>query len=153
MPTYADRVQETTATAGVGAVTLAGAVMGYQTFGNAFADQDIVYYCLADGTNWEVGQGVYNAGPNTLTRSTVVASSNAGAPVNFPGPSTNVFCTVPATGATGMVKASLATQSTNQQQNVIRIAQDDNSLFAQELVLNGTSEVWADGVSELVGYP
>ena len=151
MPTHGDRVKETTATVGTGPFTLGGAVVGYQALSNCFADQDIGYFCATDGTNWEVFQGTFTLGSDTLSRDTVVASSNAGALVNFPGPSTTVFNTYPATAATGMVKRSIATQSTNQPQNVIRIAQDDNMLFFQDLVMNGTAEVVAWGSSELVG--
>jgi len=65
--------------------------------------------------------------------------------VNFPGPTTNVFCTYPATAAVGMSKSSLATTST------VRIAQDDDFIFFQELLLNGTSEAAGWGTSDIVG--
>jgi hypothetical protein len=145
MPTFGDRVKETTATTGTGTVTLGGAAAGYQAFSSAFADQDVVYYCLTDGTNWEVGQGTFSATPDTLSRDTVVASSNAGALVNFPGPTTTVFNTYPATTAVSMVKNKIASTHT------VRVAQDDNMIFADELLLDMTSEVWLDGSSELVG--
>jgi len=145
VPTYADRVKETTGVTGTGTVTLGGAYSGYQAFASAFADQDTVYYCLTDGTNWEVGQGTFSVGPNTLSRDTVVASSNANALVNFPGPSTDVFNTYPSTAAVGMQKNSIATGY------VLRIAEDDNMVFYQELLLNGTAEVAAWGTSALVG--
>jgi hypothetical protein len=144
MPTYGDRVKETSATTGTGVLTLAGAATGYQSFASAFADQDIVYYCITDGTNWEIGQGTFSSGPDTLSRDTVVASSNAGALVNFALPLT-VFNTYPATAAASMVKSSVATSS------VIRVAQDDNMIFVDELTLNGTAEIWLEGSSELVG--
>jgi hypothetical protein len=51
---------------------------------------------MTDGTNWEVGLGTLTTGaPWTLARTTVYASSNAGALVNFPGPS-NVWCDISA---------------------------------------------------------
>jgi hypothetical protein len=150
MPTYGDRVKETSTTTGTGTLTLAGAATGYQAFSNCFADQDIVYYCITDGTNWEVGQGTYTLSGTLLSRDTVIASSNAGALVNFTLALT-VFNTFPATAAVGMHKASLPTQSTNQAQNVIRIAQDDNMMIWQDLVMNGTSEVAGWGTSDLAG--
>src|SRR5579864_355845 len=92
---YADRVQETTTTS-TGTVTLAGAVTGYQAFSSAFVDQQTVYYTITDGTNWEVGSGTYTLSGTTLSRDTVFASSNAGALVNFPAGTKNVWCDFPA---------------------------------------------------------
>ena len=92
----ADRVKETSATTGTGTLTLAGAVAGFQAFSAAFTTGATVYYCITDtSNNWEVGQGVYTTSGATLTRATVLASSNAGALVSFPG-ATTVFNTVPA---------------------------------------------------------
>ena len=95
---YADRVRETTATNSTGTVTLAGAVSGFRTFASAFTNLDTVRYCIALGTEWEVGQGVYNVG--TLSRVTVFASSNAGALVDFSAGAKGVWCDLPATGIT-----------------------------------------------------
>lgn len=92
----ADRVVETSATTGTGAFTLAGAVLGYRTFASVCSTNDTVPYCIealdANGNltgDWEVGLGTYS-GVNTLTRTTVQASSNAGAAVNFPAGSKRV---------------------------------------------------------------
>ena len=83
---YADRVQETTSTTGTGTVTLSGAVAGYQSFATAFANNatTVVFYTITDGVNWEVGKGTYTLSSTTLTRETVLASSNSGSLVNFP---------------------------------------------------------------------
>lgn len=93
---YADWVKETTATVGTGTFSLAGAVAGYQAFSAAFVTGTIVSYAASDGTNWEVGLGVYTTGGATLSRFKVLESSNANALVNFPGPSTTVACVEPA---------------------------------------------------------
>ena len=94
-----DRVLETCSSPGTGAATLLGAVTGYQSFSTAFSSTNgtTTYYCIADqgGANWEVGLGTWNTG-NTLTRTTVIASSNAGATVNFASGTQNIFCTYPA---------------------------------------------------------
>ena len=96
MPLLADRVQETTTTGGTGTITLAGAVTGYRTFNATFTNGDVVYYTIDDGLgNWEVGYGTVGTG--TLTRSTVLDSSNSGSLVNFAaGTAKRVFNTAPA---------------------------------------------------------
>ena len=91
----ADRVQETTTTTGTGAITLAGAGTGYRTFASVMAASDTCYYTISGGAEWEVGLGTFNT---TLTRTTVYASSNAGAAVNFSAGSKDVFITAPARG-------------------------------------------------------
>ena len=81
----ADRVKETTTTAGTGAVTLAGASAGFQTFSSTVGNGNTTYYVIAgQGTSeWEVGIGTYTSAGNTLARTTVLSSSNAGALVTF----------------------------------------------------------------------
>lgn len=97
MPSIADRVKETTTTIGTGTVSLGGAVAGFRAFSSAFTSGTVVYYCITDGTNWEVGYGAATTGtPWTLARSTVLASSNAGSLVSFGAGTKDVFCTAPA---------------------------------------------------------
>jgi hypothetical protein len=92
-----DRVQETTTTTGTGTVTLAGAVTGFQSF-SAIGDTNTTYYAivLPGGTEWEIGIGTYTSSGTTLSRDTILASSNSGSAVNFSAGSKNVFCTYPA---------------------------------------------------------
>lgn len=92
-----DRVQETCSAPGTGAVTLLGAVNGFQTFLSGVGNGNTCYYCIADqgGTNWEVGLGTYASGGNTLTRTTPYAGS-ATTPVNFSSGTQSVFVTYPA---------------------------------------------------------
>jgi hypothetical protein len=93
----ADRVQETTTTTGTGTVTLAGAVSGYQSFA-AVGNANTTYYTIAGQTTseWEVGIGTYTSSGTTLSRNTILASSNAGSAVNFSAGTKNVFVTYPA---------------------------------------------------------
>jgi hypothetical protein len=90
-----DRVQETSTTTGTGTLTLAGATVGYQSFA-VIGNGNTTYYNITDGTNWEVGVGTYTSSGTTLSRDTVLSSSNSDALVNFPAGSKNVFCTYPA---------------------------------------------------------
>lgn len=93
---FADRVRETTTTSGTGTVTLAGAVAGYQSFTTAFAANQVVSYCLVDGSNWEVGLGTFTNSGTTLSRDTVFASSSGGSKITLSGSAAQVFLTHPA---------------------------------------------------------
>jgi hypothetical protein len=97
MTRFADRVKETTTTTGTGTVTLAGAAAGFQTFLAALGAGPVYYAIVHQAlTAWEVGIGTLASGPDTLARTTVLASSNAGAAVNFAAGVKDVFCTAPA---------------------------------------------------------
>jgi len=89
-----DRVQETTTTTGTGTVTLAGAVIGFQTF-SVIGDGNTTYYAITSGNDWEVGLGTYTASGTTLSRDTILESSNSGSAITLSGTS-NVFVTYPA---------------------------------------------------------
>ena len=91
----ADRVQETTATTGTGTVTLAGAASGFQSF-SAVGNGNSTYYTITGGTEWEVGIGTYTSSGTTLSRTSVLSSSNSGSLVNFSAGTKNVFVTYPA---------------------------------------------------------
>jgi hypothetical protein len=94
----ADRVQETTTTTGTGTVTLAGAATGFQSFA-AVGDGNSTYYTIAGGSEWEVGIGTYTASGTTLSRTTVISSSNSGSLVTFSAGTKNVFVTYPSARA------------------------------------------------------
>ena len=89
-----DRVKETTTTTGTGTVTLAGASAGFQSFA-AIGDGNTTYYAITSGNDYEVGLGTYTASGTTLSRDTVLESSNAGSKITLSGTS-DVFCTYPA---------------------------------------------------------
>ena len=93
-----DRVLETCTSPGVGSVSLLGAATGYQTFAVGVGNTNTCYYTIADqsGPNWEVGIGTYSSGGNTLARTTVLSSSNAGSLTNFSTGAQNVFVSYPA---------------------------------------------------------
>jgi hypothetical protein len=91
---FKDRVKETTATTGTGTVTLAGASAGFQSF-SVIGDANTTYYTLVSGSEWEVGIGTYTSSGTTLSRDTVLESSNAGSKITLAGTS-DVFCTYPA---------------------------------------------------------
>ena len=90
-----DRVQETSNTTGTGTFTLAGAVSGFQSF-STIGNGNTTYYAIVGGTEWEVGIGTYTSSGTTLSRTTVLESSNSGNLVNFSAGTKNVFVTYPA---------------------------------------------------------
>ena len=90
-----DRVQETSTTTGTGTLTLAGAVSGFQSF-SVIGNANTTYYAIVGGAEFEVGLGTYTSSGTTLSRDTVLASSNGGSAVNFSAGTKNVFVTYPA---------------------------------------------------------
>jgi len=93
----ADRVQETSTTEGTGTLNLGGAVAGAQSFVDGVGSGNTTYYLISDDTDWEIGRGTVTAGtPDTLTRTSVLASSNAGSAVNWIGGTRNVSVVLPA---------------------------------------------------------
>jgi hypothetical protein len=92
-----DRVKETTTTTGTGTITLAGAVLGFQAF-SVIGNGNTTFYTIQDSIagDWEVGIGTYTSSGTTLSRDTILESSNAGSAVNFAAGTKDVFVTYPA---------------------------------------------------------
>jgi hypothetical protein len=94
-----DRVKETSTTTGTGTFNLAGAETGYESFVSGVGTGNTTYYAieLNAAGEWEVGIGTVTSGsPNTLSRDTIISSSNSDAAVTFSSGTKNVFCTLPA---------------------------------------------------------
>jgi hypothetical protein len=99
---WKDRVAETSTSTGTGDFTLAGAILGYQAFSAVCSTNDTVYYTIVSvdsngipNGDWEVGLGTYSAA-NTLTRTTVLSSSNSGSAVSFSAGIKRVVAVLPA---------------------------------------------------------
>src|SRR5208282_373683 len=78
-------IEEISYIVGGGSYPLGGATAGHFPFSAAYADGAALDYFATDSTNVEFASGTYNAGPNTITRGTIIASSNGGAPVTWSG--------------------------------------------------------------------
>jgi hypothetical protein len=89
-----DRVKQGTTTTGSGTINLdvSFSSSGFQDF-SALGNGTETYYAIEEGSNFEIGLGTYNS--NTLTRSTILDSSNGGAKIALNG-NANVFVTYPA---------------------------------------------------------
>jgi hypothetical protein len=92
-----DRVRVTSSTTGTGTFTLGVASAGFQDF-SVIGDGNTTYYAIQNtGDNtWEVGIGTYTASGTTLSRDTILESSNGGTAVNFAAGTKDVFVTYPA---------------------------------------------------------
>ena len=94
-----DRVKETTTTNGTSTINLAGAETGFESFVAGIGNSNTTYYAIVHQTadEFEVGIGtVTDASPDTLSRTTIISSSNSDSAVNFSSGTKNVFCTLPA---------------------------------------------------------
>lgn len=128
----ADRVRETTVTAGTGTVTLGGAYAGFQPF-SVIGNGNTTYYAIIDSTAgaWEVGIGTYTTSGNTLSRTTVLSSSNSGSLVTFGGSSKDVIITQPSERAVYVVGTDVVAENS---------ATVPNTLLANSsITINGTS--------------
>ena len=94
----ADRVKETTTTAGTGTVTLLGASTGFQSFA-VIGNANTTYYTIAGQTSneWEVGIGTYTSSGTLLARTTVLSNSAGTQPsaLSFSAGTKDVFVTYP----------------------------------------------------------
>jgi len=108
----ADRVKETTTTAGTGTVTLLGASTGFQSFA-VIGNANTTYYTIAGQTTseWEVGIGTYTLSGTTLARTTVLANSAGTQPtaLTFSAGTKDVFVTYPSSKSVNLDASGNAT--------------------------------------------
>jgi hypothetical protein len=75
-----NRAKVSTPTTGTGTLTLGPAVDGFQSFADAGVSHgDTLRYVIEDGNAWEIGAGLFNADPQTLTRNPSQSSSGGSA--------------------------------------------------------------------------
>ena len=139
-----DRVLETTHTGGTGTVTLLGAQPNFLTFSSAIGNGNTTYYTIVDdGDNqWEVGIGTVGAG--TLTRDTVLSSSNSGNLVNFGVADKQVFCDYPASKSVYQDSNGLVT--------VPNLATNSASSLTPVLTYNASNSAQTNGATVAGSY-
>ena len=138
-----DRVKETSTTTGTGTFDLAGAETGFESFVSGIGNGNITYYAISnDGTaEFEVGFGtVTDATPDTLSRDTIISSSNSDALVNFSAGTKTVFCTLPASrtpsaGMTAQTFVNTHNSTISEDQTV------DSGVLAGPVSITGTQVV------------
>lgn len=92
IPLFKNKVREKTTTTGTGTLTLSGAMPKHQTFA-AIGDGGKCYYSIemAGSSLYEVGIGTYTASGTTLSRDTIIDSSNSNSAVDLPAGEKEVF--------------------------------------------------------------
>ena len=111
----ADRVRDTSTTAGSGSFSVSGtAPTGYRTFSAVLTASDTFYYSIQHQTlnEWEVGLGTYSSA-NTFARTTIYSSSNAGSVVTFSAGTKDVFITMAAARSLQLDDSGNVTPSIN----------------------------------------
>ena len=138
-----DRVKETSTTTGTGTFDLAGAEIGFESFVSGVGDGNQTYYAISnDGTaEFEVGFGtVTDAATDTLSRDTIISSSNSDALVDFSAGTKTVFCTLPASrtpsaGMTAQTFVNTHNSTISEDQTV------DSGVLAGPVTITGTQTI------------
>lgn len=90
---FGDRVKETSTSVGLSSFTLDGASPGFQSFAVGIGNGNQCFYTIENDADltWEVGIGTVSGA--SLSRDSVLSSSNGGTQVNFAAGTKQVFAT------------------------------------------------------------
>ena len=139
-----DRVKQTSTSTGTATIQLSNtAEVGFESFVTGIGNTYSTFYCIShDGTaEFEVGIGtVTDATPDTLSRDTVISSSNSDNKVDFSAGTKTVFCTYPAKRAPSA--SMTATTYINTHASTISDSQTiDSGVLAGPVTVSGTVTV------------
>ena len=139
-----DRVKQTSTSTGTGTINLsASAETGFETFVAGIGNTNSTFYCIShDGTSeFEVGIGtVTDAGTDTLSRTTIISSSNSDNLVNFTAGTKTVFCTYPAKRAPS-ASMTATTYVTTHASTLSDTQTIDSGVLAGPVTITGTQTV------------
>ncbi len=139
-----DRVKQTSTSTGTGTINLsASAETGFETFVAGIGDTNSTFYCIShDGTSeFEVGIGtVTDAGTDTLSRTTIISSSNSDNLVDFTAGTKTVFCTYPAKRAPS-ASMTATTYVTTHASTLSDTQTIDSGVLAGPVTITGTQTV------------
>lgn len=151
-----DNIGDTTSSTGTGTINLAAvAQAGSRIFAGNVTSGATVRYDIrnADESEWEIGEGVFTDGsPDTLSRVTVYASSNAGSLVDFSAGTKNVSMVLTAADLAKATGAEINT-GTDDDKKVTSKAIADSYLaneyygMARQAIMNGNFDIWQRGTS------
>jgi hypothetical protein len=152
-----DRVKQFSTTSGTGTLTLGATPSGFQDF-SVVGDGNTTYYAIVDPNtgDWEVGLGTYTLSGTTLSRDTVLESSNSGSLVNFSADSKDVFVTYPAEKAVLLDDVQTLTNKTiNGSSNTITNVSLTSGVTGTLPVANGGTGITSlgAGVATFLGIP
>ena len=138
-----DRVKQTSTTTGTGTFDLTGAEVGFETFVTGIGNGNNTFYAISrDGSSeFEVGIGtVTDASTDTLSRDTVISSSNSDNKVDFATGTKTVFCTYPAKRApsAGMTATTYVTTHSS---TISDVQTMDSGVLAGPVTVSGTVTV------------
>ena len=138
-----DRVKQTSTTTGTGTFDLTGTEVGFETFVTGIGNGNNTFYAISrDGSSeFEVGIGtVTDASTDTLSRDTVISSSNSDNKVNFAAGTKTVFCTYPAKRApsAGMTATTYVTTHSS---TISDVQTMDSGVLAGPVTVSGTVTV------------
>jgi len=143
----ADRVRDTSTTAGSGSFSVSGtAPTGYRTFSAVLSVSDTFYYSIQHQTlnEWEVGLGTYSSA-NTFARTTVYSSSNAGSAVTFSAGTKDVFITMAASRTPQLDASGNLTPATGTYTRTTITATAGQTSFTANYTVNYV-EVYVNGI-------
>ena len=156
-----DRVKETSSTTGTGALTFAGATSGFETFAAGIGNSNTTYYAVVNTdtpTEWEVGLGTLAGDSSTITRTTVISSSNSDSAVNFGAGTKEIFCTLPASKAVIEDASSNVTLPNDlilgSDSSILKFGADSDTTFTHTdgtgLTLNSTNKICFNDTSQFI---
>jgi hypothetical protein len=143
----ADRVRDTSTTAGSGSFSVSGtAPTGYRTFSAVLSVSDTFYYSIQHQTlnEWEVGLGTYSSA-NTFSRTTIYSSSNAGSAVTFSAGTKDVFITMAASRTPQLDASGNVTPATGTYTRTTITATAGQTSFTANYTVNYV-EVYVNGI-------
>ena len=139
-----DRVKQTSTSTGTGTIQLSNtAEVGFESFVTGIGNTNSTFYCIShDGTaDFEVGIGtVTDATPDTLSRDTVISSSNSDNKVDFTAGTKTVFCTYPAKRAPS-ASMTATTYVTTHASTISDTQTMDSGVLAGPVTVTGTVTV------------
>lgn len=93
-----DRIKERTYTIGTGNFALSGVVQGFSSFSSVYSNSGELFYAVTDGTNYEIGSGLYLSSNNQIKRFPI-KSTNSNNLVSFTEGLKEIYVTYPANNA------------------------------------------------------
>ena len=139
-----DRVKQTSTSTGTATIQLSNtAEVGFESFVTGIGNTNSTFYCIShDRTaEFEVGIGtVTDATPDTLSRDTVISSSNSDNKVIFTTGTKTVFCTYPAKRAPSAAMTA-TTYVTTHSSTISDVQTMDSGVLAGPVTVSGTVTV------------